>query len=179
MDRQGFTLIAVLGLGNILLSDEGVGVHAVNRLRAACAFPPHVRVLDGGTKDLELIGWLEGVERLLVIDAVMARQPPGTLIRLAGDQVSAHPGLVLSPHQMGLRDLLAALTLLDRLPAEVVLWGVEPASLATGVELSPAVAGQLDALIACVVEELRGWGVEPLPQWAQAAPPESTWRPRH
>jgi len=168
--------IAVLGLGNTLLSDEGVGVHALERLRAGYAFPAHVRLLDGGTKDIELVGWLDGVDRLLVIDAVAADEPPGTLIRLAGAEIPSHPGLALSPHQMGLRDLLAALELLDRTPAEIVLWGIEPASLEAGVGLSPAVAAQIDALIARVLEELRGWGVEPWPL-KEVTRPAAEWQP--
>jgi hydrogenase maturation protease len=116
------------------------------------------------------------VDRLLVIDAVAAKQPPGTLIRLANEEIPSHPGLVLSPHQMGLRDLLAALELLDCTPAEIVLWGVEPASLETGVELTPVVAAQVNALIECVLEELRNWGVEPQ-LLQQPTQHESEWQP--
>ncbi|MBU0490624.1 MAG: HyaD/HybD family hydrogenase maturation endopeptidase [Chloroflexi bacterium] len=155
--------IAILGLGNTLLSDEGVGVHALERLRAGYAFPAHVRLLDGGTKDIELIGWLEDVDRLLVLDAVAANKPPGTLVRLADDDIPSHPGLALSPHQMGLRDLLATMELLDCVPAEIVLWGVVPASLETSVGLSPVVGAQMDALVDRALVELRRWGVEPRP----------------
>ncbi len=155
--------IAILGLGHTLLSDEGVGVHVVERLRAAYAFPAHVRLLDGGIRGTELVGWLDGVDRLLVISAMTADEPPGTRTRLAGHAISAHPGLALSPYQSGLRDLLATMELLGTTPAEIVLWGVEPASREAGVSLSPVVAAQMDALIAGVLEELHRWGVEPWP----------------
>jgi len=168
--------IAILGLGNTLLSDEGVGVHALERLRAAYAFPAHVRLLDGGTKDIELVGWLEGVDRLLVLDAVATNEPPGTLVRLAGDQLPAHPGLALSPHQMGLRDLLATMELLDCVPAEIVLWGLTPASLETSVGLSPTVAVQMDALVEQALAELRCWGVKPR-SLKTPAPRSAEWQP--
>lgn len=168
--------VAILGLGNTLMSDGGIGVHALERLRAAYAFPADVRLLDGGTKDIELVGWLEGVDCLLVIGAVSADQPPGTLVRLTDDDLPPHPGLTPSPHQMGLRGLLAALELLDRTPAEIVLWGMEPASLEVGVGLTPTVAAQMDALVTNVLGELRKWGVEPWPL-KESARRGANWRP--
>lgn len=155
--------IAILGSGHTLLSDEGVGVHVVERLRAAYAFPAHVRLLDGGTRGIELMGWLDGVDRLLVVTAITTHAPPGTLTRLADDAIPAHPGLALSPHQTGLRDLLAMMDLLGTTPVEIVLWGVTPASREAGVSLSPAVAAQMDVLVAHVLDELYRWGVEPWP----------------
>ncbi len=152
--------ILVLGLGNILLGDEGVGVRVVEKLQERYELPEEVQALDGGVRGLALLPYLEGVGKLLVVDAVAAGQKPGTLIRLEGDEVPAFLSPKVSPHQEGLADLLIAARLIDLYPREVVLWGVEPAVVDTGLELSPPVAAQVDELMGRVVEELRRWGVE-------------------
>ncbi len=150
----------VLGLGNILLSDEGVGVRVIERLIEKYEFPRGVRVLDGGTLGLDLLPYLEDTSRLVVVDAVEFHKPPGTLIRLTGDEIPVFlDAAKVSPHQEGLHDLLAVAMLKGYLPDEVVLWGVQIESLGVGLELSPAVAAQVDALADKIVEELGGWGI--------------------
>jgi hydrogenase maturation protease len=151
----------VLGLGNILLRDEGVGVRVVERLQEQYRFPPGVQVVDGGTLGLDLMAYVEGADRLLVIDAVDAGAEPGTIAHLAGDEVPAFLSLKISPHQMGLSDLLAAARLRGIYPEEVVLWGVQPATIDVGLDLSPIVAAQVDVLVDHALAELHQWGVEP------------------
>jgi hydrogenase maturation protease len=152
----------VLGLGNILLADEGVGVRVIERLLERYRFPEGVRVMDGGTLGLDLLPYLEDASRLLVVDAVQARKPPGTLVRLEGDQIPVFlDASKVSPHQEGLQDLLAVATLKGYLPDEVIFWGAQIESLGVGLELSPAVATQVDALVSKVLEELVEWGIEP------------------
>jgi len=152
----------VLGLGNILLSDEGVGVRVVERLLEQYDFPEGVRVMDGGTLGLDLLPYVEDASRLLVVDAVQARKPPGTLVRMVGDEVPIFlDASKVSPHQEGLQDLLAVAVLKDYLPDEVVFWGAQIESLGVGLELSSAVAAQVDALAGKVLEELARWGVDP------------------
>jgi hydrogenase maturation protease len=148
----------VLGVGNILLQDEGVGVRVVEQLREGCVLPEEIQVLDGGTMGLDLLYYLEGVERLLVIDAVDAGQPPGTILRLTGDEIPALLGRKLSPHQIGLADLLSVAELRDLTPGQVILIGVQPASLETGLDLSPTVGAQLPAIIHMVLKEMKTWG---------------------
>ena len=152
--------ILVLGLGNILLQDEGIGVRVAEYLQAHYTFPPHVRVLDGGVLGLDLLPYVEKAERLVVIDAVRSDKEPGTLIRLEGDEVPAFLSVKISPHQEGLADLLAVAHLLDCYPTEVVLWGAVPASVGVGLELSPTLQAQVEPLARLVLEELRRWGVE-------------------
>jgi len=151
----------VLGVGNLLLSDEGVGVRVIERLAATYDLPQDVRILDGGTLGLDLLYYLEGVENLLLIDAVEMGKEPGTLLRLEGDDVPAFLSLKMSPHQIGIPDMLFAAKLKDLYPRNVVLWGVQPGFLDTGLELSPAVAPQVDVLVNKVVEELDRWGQPP------------------
>jgi len=153
----------VLGLGNILLQDEGVGVRVAERLRDRYTFPEGVDVLDGGVRGLALMPFLEGVSRLLIIDAVRAGKEPGTLIRLVGNEIPAVLSPKISPHQEGLADLLWVAKIVGPCPSEIVLWGLEPAQIETGLELSPPVAVQVDALVQKVVEELAEWGVDVRP----------------
>jgi hydrogenase maturation protease len=148
----------VLGVGNILLQDEGVGVRVVEQLREGCVLPEEIQVLDGGTMGLDLLYYLEGVERLLVIDAVDAGQPPGTILRLTGDEIPALLGRKLSPHQIGLADLLSVAELRDLTPGQVILIGVQPASLETGLDLSPTIRARLPAIVEMVIKEVRNWG---------------------
>lgn len=152
----------VLGLGNILLSDEGIGVHVIHLLRERYLFPQEVEVMDGGTLALDLLPYVEDAGRLLIVDAVRMDAPSGTVVRLEGEEVPAVLTLKYSPHQMGLSDLLAAARLLGRSPAEIVLWGVQPASLDVGLDLSPVVAAQVETLVQNVLAELHRWGIQPI-----------------
>lgn len=145
----------VLGLGNILLQDEGVGVRAVERLQHHPALPADVEVLDGGTLGLELLSRFEGIERLIVVDAVDAGARPGTLMRFAGEEIPASRGPIMSPHQVSLPHLLALAELQGILPGKVVLCGMQVQQIGMGFGLSPPVAAQLDALVQAVVEEVK------------------------
>jgi hydrogenase maturation protease len=148
----------ILGVGNLLMSDEGVGVHIIQRLVADYQLPEQVQVLDGGTLGMDLLYYLEGVENLLLIDAVEARQEPGTLVRLEGDEVPAFLSIKISPHQLGVPDMLAAAKLKDVYPQRIVLWGVQPERLEIGLDLSPKVESQMDTILENILEQLRAWG---------------------
>jgi hydrogenase maturation protease len=150
----------VLGVGNLLLSDDGVGIHTIQRLQKVAQLPEEVQVLDGGTMGLDLLYYLEGVSHLLIVDAVVeVGQPPGTLTRMAGDQVPAYLSLKMSPHEIGLPDMLFAAKLRDIYPEEVVVWGVQPETIEVGLDLSPPVAAQVDVLVEKILEELTRWGI--------------------
>jgi hydrogenase maturation protease len=150
--------ILVLGIGNPYMSDDSIGVRVVQRLQREFRLSPEVRVVDGGTLGIKLLSLLEGVERLLVVDAVRNGSTPGTLIRLAGDQVPRAFMAKLSRDEAGLSDLLAAAELLGTIPWDIVLWGIQPASLEFGEQLSPLVAAQFETLVNHVLDELAKWG---------------------
>jgi hydrogenase maturation protease len=164
----------VLGLGNILLRDEGIGVWVAESLSREFGFPLEVATLEGGTLGLDLLPRLDGVERLLLVDAVKLGREPGDIVRLEGDAVPVALDVKISPHQVGVQDLLAAARLMGREPPLVVLWGMEPERLDPGTGFSPRVAEALPQLRDGVLEELRLWGVpgEPI---ADAAPPPVWW----
>jgi hydrogenase maturation protease len=148
----------ILGVGNLLVSDEGVGLHVLERLVAIYELPEGVQTLDGGTLGLDLLYYLEGVENLLIVDAVEMGNEPGTLLRLEGDKVPSFLSVKISPHQIGIPDMLFAAKLKNLYPCNVVLWGVQPGVLETGLDLSPPVAAQVDVLVSEIVDELARWG---------------------
>jgi hydrogenase maturation protease len=156
--------ILVLGLGNILRSDDGVGVRVVERLQDEYDLPERVESFDGGTRGPALVPCLEGVRKLLVVDAVVSGKEPGAVTRQEGKDLEGSPDRLVSLHQEGLVDLLMFAHIVDSYPEEVVLWGVEPAVLESGEELSPRVAARTDELVEGVIEELRGWGAEIRPK---------------
>jgi len=154
--------IVIMGLGNILLRDEGLGVHFVERLRRHYRFPDEVQIVDGGTLGLDLLPYLDGVERLLIVDAVLFDAKPGHLIRLEGHTIPSKSILKMSPHQAGLQDLLDVARLQGCLPPTVVVWGMQPGSIHEwGMTLTEVVEVRLPALITAVLAELRNWGINP------------------
>jgi hydrogenase maturation protease len=150
----------ILGLGNVLLRDDGVGSAAVAALVDQYATPNRVSVLDGGTLGLALLPYLEDASSVILVDAVRADALPGTLVRLAGDDVGPAVATRLSPHQIGVADLLDGAHWRDRYPSRVLLLGIVPESLDLEVGLSPRVAAALPRLVECVVEEARACGFE-------------------
>jgi len=157
--------IAVFGIGNILLSDDGVGVHVINKLRAECRFPEYVELIDGGTKGLDLLPLFEGRDKVLIVDAANFKKEPGTIDMVEGDKIPAF--LVsnkLSVHQIGLPDTLFAARLLNLMPREICLIGIQPKTMDTGTELSDEIKNQLDPLIERILLKLKDWGAEVLPR---------------
>ncbi len=153
---MGETLI--LGVGNLLLSDDGVGVHGVQRLQAQSSrLPEHVRTLDGGTLGMALLPFLEGVSDLLILDAVRWGGRPGELVRLDGEEVRQYFSQKVSLHEMGIAELLQNAQLLGLYPQRVVVWGIQPETIDVGLDLSPAVAGHLDDLLGKALEEVCRW----------------------
>ena len=153
----------VLGVGNLLLSDEGVGIHVVRCLVDTYRLPDEVQVLDGGTLGMDLLYYMEGVRDLLIVDAVQSHKPPGSIVWLAGEDVPAFLSIKMSPHQIGVPDMLYAARLQGTTPPNVVLWGVEPDSIELGLEMSETVAARVPILVEKIVEQLRLWGHQVTP----------------
>jgi hydrogenase maturation protease len=139
--------VLILGLGNILQFDEGIGVRTVQDLHAHYLFPPDIELMDGGTAGMALYEHIIGRTHLIVIDAVNAGLPPGTLVKLEEDDVPAYFCRKISPHQMALSDILAALQISGEPLPELTLIGVQPVTLRTGIGLSEIVSSQLHKLV--------------------------------
>lgn len=148
----------VLGLGNLLLSDEGFGVQAIGRLRARWRFDDDVEVMDGGTLGLGLLPALEDADRILVLDVVEVGATPGTLVRLSWNDLPRALRVKVSPHQETLEEALALLELRRGRPEAFEVVGVQPRSLAWGVVLSAPVKAALEPALAEVIRILARWG---------------------
>lgn len=158
VDSQPFpkTRTVVLGLGNLVHADDGVGVHAIHRLQQDPRVPPHVTLMDGGTMGIALLAHLAGTRRLIVVDAVDVGEPPGSIIRVEGPDLSGLPGKP-SVHQLGFADLLITMQLLGEPPDEIVLLGVQPESTAWSADLTPKVEAALAPLADAVLQQLEQW----------------------
>ena len=148
----------VLGLGNILLEDEGLGIRALEVLQRDYALPPGVELLDGGTTGMGLLDDISGREHLLVLDAVQTGEPPGTLVTMRGDRVPVYFGIRVTPHQLGLSDVLATLELSGEQPGSVTVLGLVPQSLEMSLELSQTMQERLGSLVEAAVDELARLG---------------------
>lgn len=152
----------ILGIGNTLISDDGVGVHIVNKLSDEYSFPDDVTLIDGGTKGLDLLPFIEGSGRLLIIDAANFRKEPGTIDTVIGDRIPAFLSQKLSVHQIGLPDMLFAAKLMDISPPEMCLIGIQPKSMETSTEMSEEITARFDELYLKVLDKLKEWGINPI-----------------
>ena len=150
--------LLILGLGNLLLEDDGVGGAAVSLLLDRFEPPPGVTVFDGGTLGLSLLPYIEMADTVILVDAVRADDAPGTIVRLDGDDVAPAVATRLSPHQVGVADLLDGAHWLGRYPNRVLLLGLVPESIELGVGLSPRVRASLPRLVEHIVHEANGLG---------------------
>jgi hydrogenase maturation protease len=155
--------IIILGVGNILLADEGFGVRVVEELLRHYRFPDHVEVIDGGTMGYELIRFLYGADKLILIDAIDGAGQPGTLYRFTGEEVKEYYRQKVSMHQLGIQEVLAMLEISNKQIAEVVVLGVQPVSLEMGFELSEPVLPQVTKVTEQVLAQLYDWGISIFP----------------
>lgn len=156
--------LLVLGLGNILCGDDGLGVAVVEAIHRRYEVPEGVRLLDGGTLGLALLSQFEPDQDVILVDAIAADQEPGSFVRLEGEDVAPAVHNRLSVHQIGVSDLLEALRLIDAFPRRLVLLGLVPETLELSVERSPAVEAMLPGLMQAVVEEAGRLGHELRPR---------------
>ena len=153
-----FLNVLVLGLGNILLSDEGAGIKAVEEFNRRYDVSDAVEIVDGGTMGFELLPYFEGRSHVLIIDAVKTGKKPGSIVRI--DDPPVYFSTKTSPHQVGLSDVMSAAAITDTLPPYIVLFGIEPYQLTTGLHLSGDVARNISRLVDMVAAELKIIGVE-------------------
>jgi hydrogenase maturation protease len=146
----------VLGLGNLIRSDDGIGLYALTQLEQDRRLPVDVRVVEGGTKGLELVPYICDACRLLVLDAVDVGTTPGAVTRIIGKEVCSLSGSA-SVHELALADLLNALRIMGQEPEEVVLLGVQPQNTELGTVLSAPVQQALPTLVETALCELSRW----------------------
>jgi len=151
--------IVIVGVGNVLLKDEGIGVHVVRALQEMSLASPkgEVEVVDGGTSP-DAFDTAEGADKLIIVDAARGGGEPGTVYRFAPDEVSGEPRLLTSLHDLGLLDSLRMMESLGNPPRDTVIIGVEPAEVDWGLELTPILRGKLPDVVRLVAEEQAAGG---------------------
>lgn len=147
--------IRILGIGNVLMGDDGLGPTAIRILESRYEFPDHVELIDGGTPGLDFLPYLSHARSVIVLDTVSSGGVPGTLkVYRDREIIGSAPPPRLSPHQPGLRESLMATELTDSSPEEMVLLGVVPAVVEQGTVLSEPVQAAIEPLIDAVIREL-------------------------
>ena len=156
----------VIGLGNPLMGDDGLGIAALQRLQETWDVPPGVEMVDGGTWGMNLLPVIEQAEQVLLLDAIHAGAAPGTLIVIPRERLPRYLATKISPHQVDLRDVLALAELRGTLPPLTTAVGLQPARVEMIHELSAPVRGRVDAVVAAAVQLLAEWGCECTPRAA-------------
>jgi hydrogenase maturation protease len=147
--------ILILGIGNLLLKDEGVGVHIVNRLKEM-PLPPDVEVMDGGTMGIDLLYYIEGREKVVVIDTAKAGDPPGTVYRFTDNELAEKREFLRTAHGIDFSDVVKTAKMLGTKPDEIIFIGVEPEDMSEGLELSPLIEKRIPFIIKLVMKEIKG-----------------------
>jgi hydrogenase maturation protease len=150
--------VLIVGTGNELLGDEGLGIHVVRSLVARTSLPAHVEVIEAGTALLDLLPEMARCSRVILIDAIRAGGEPGTLYRLeivAGSVLQTDTSLPVSLHQWGILETLRSAEMLDLMPQQLTLLGAEPESVELGLELSPRLTKAAEKIVAILLQEAR------------------------
>ena len=147
----------VLGLGNLLNRDEGLGVQALKSLDAQLGAQAQVELLDGGVLGLNLLMIVEECSHLLILDAVNAGRAPGTIVELRKEQIPLYSGIKLSQHQVTFQEVLGLANMRGYLPEHLHLIGIQPEDLSIGLELSSIVEHALPEVVTRASSVLRAW----------------------
>lgn len=146
--------IAVLGIGNLLLQDEGVGIHLVQRLADKVNLPG-VKIIDGGTAP-DILSLVDNdIDKLIIVDAAVAGGKPGTIYRFNTDDLESASVAPVSLHELGVVDSLKLMSLLGNRPQAVTILGIEPEVIDFGLELSPALEAKMPRIMELVLEEIK------------------------
>jgi len=151
--------VAVLGLGNVLMQDEGIGVHLVNMLATKYEFDPAIQLIDGGTTGTDLLPYFDSNERIMILDAVDFGKKAGHVEVLRNDEILARFKSKLSLHHLGLSDVLSTLQLLEIKPEEICLIGMQPASMELDLALSESIRLHLENTLEIILAELKKWEI--------------------
>lgn len=157
MTENNRNQITILGIGNTLYTDEGLGVHALAALEEKYSTDQQVQLIDGSTDGMSLLGPVEDTDYLIVIDAINAGKEGGHIIELHGDDIPAYYGIKMSIHQLGFQEVLLASKLRERYPKNIVMIGMQPTSLELGIGLSETNEAQLTEMFKLVEQQVNKW----------------------
>ncbi|MBI5492060.1 MAG: HyaD/HybD family hydrogenase maturation endopeptidase [Deltaproteobacteria bacterium] len=148
----------VIGIGNILLRDEGLGVRAVEFFKEHYILPGGVDCVDGGTAGLSLSTFFRDYRRVIIVDAVSSGGPPGSILKFGKDDLAKAPPLRTTAHQLGIKELLAIAEFEGYSP-DIRIIGVVPSEISVGFELTPLIKGRLPEIARAMEEELATFGI--------------------
>jgi hydrogenase maturation protease len=146
-EMTGRPKTVIMGAGNVLMGDDGIGVHVIKAMKEQGGLPDGVELIDAGTATLDAFSMLEGVDRLIIVDAVKSGAAPGTIYRFSPEDVSQTSSRKISLHQMSLLETLRASKMLGVRPPDVTIIGVEPKTIAAETCLSKEIAAQIPKII--------------------------------
>ena len=144
--------VVVIGVGNLLLTDEGIGIHAVQALQEK-GLPTDVKLVDGGTSP-DLIAYTRAGDKLIIVDAARAGGEPGSIYRFKPEDLADESTVLASAHEMGVVENLRLIKLSGNEPKETVIIGVEPQKIEYGTELSQELQEKLPEIVAAVMREI-------------------------
>ncbi len=156
-DQEEKVPVLIVGIGNLLLKDDGFGIHAVRRIHEL-GVPEGVEVMDGGTSGLDLLTPFSRAKKIIVIDAVKGGGEPATVYRFSSDDVDFERIPVTSMHQVNLHEVIALAKQTGYMPDELIIYGIEPKSIEVDLELSPELAAKLDKVCELVIQEAKDKG---------------------
>lgn len=145
--------VLILGIGNILLKDEGVGVRVIEAMQNE-ALPDGIELCDGGTSGADLIDILADRRKVIILDAIDAQYPAGTVLRMTVNDILPQEGQSISLHQFGLADSLVMAKQMGVFPDEVVIFGIQPQEIRPGLDLTPELAAVIPTVIRLVHDEI-------------------------
>jgi len=152
--------IAVIGIGNLLMQDEGVGVHLVNALSQKYYFEPQILLIDGGTTGTDLLSYFAENSHILLLDAVNFHKEPGFIGSYENDEILTRLNTKLSLHHLGLTDVLSTNKLLGVRPEQTFLLGIQPERMEVGMELTETIISRLPRMEEIALKKLSEWGVQ-------------------
>jgi hydrogenase maturation protease len=152
--KKNLPRIVVIGVGNLLQKDEGIGIHAIKALQEM-KLPPDVELIDGGTSP-DLITYTRAGDKMIIIDCAKAGGKPGDIYRFKPEDLAAGKGTLTSAHEMGVVENLNLMAMTGNKPKDIVIIGIEPGEIDWGMELSPILQKALPRLIEVVVKEIKG-----------------------
>ena len=151
--------VTILGIGNLLMRDEGVGIHAMNQLQASYTFSPEINFVDGGTIGIDLIPYFEDCKKMIIVDAVDSQESPGYIVTLENQEINYRFNTKLSLHHAGLSDVLSIIKLQEIEAPDMILIGVQPERVEMGIELSDTVNEVMPKVRDIALRILKDWNI--------------------
>ena len=156
--------IVILGVGNILLKDEGFGVYVVNELQRRYKFPSNVDVIDGGTAGINLLSIIEDADYLIIIDVVQSNKPSGTIFRFKPDRMPKDVVYKRSLHQIGFSEIFGIASVFERFPDTAII-GIQPVDIKSfGMDLTLKLKRRIKDVVEIILMELEGMGCKVKPK---------------